>query len=142
MLCGLSKFSGKVVCQRGSSPKFQVLNNGLMTAQSVDSFLQAQQNPERWGRIAESGIGAHLANAALADDYRLFYWREASKELDYVLQKGNRILAIEVRTGHRPTALLGMAAFDKIYAPAKKFLIGTRGMSFEEFLRVRVAELF
>lgn len=142
MLCGLSKFSGKVVRQRGSSPKFQVLNNGLMTAQSADSFLQAQENPERWGRIAESAIGAHLANGALTGDYRLFYWREASKEVDYVLQKGNRILAIEVKSGHRPAALPGMAAFDKIYAPAKKFRIGTSGMSFEEFLSVRVAEFF
>jgi len=34
MLCGLSKFSSEVVRQRGSSPKLQVLNNGLMTAQS------------------------------------------------------------------------------------------------------------
>ena len=142
MLCGLSKFSGNVVRQRGSSPKFQVLNNGLMTAQSADSFLQAQENPERWGRIAESAIGAHLANGALAGDYRLFYWCEASKEVDYVLQKGNRILAIEVKSGCRPAALPGMAAFDKIYAPAKKFLIGTGGMSFEEFLSVRVSEFF
>jgi hypothetical protein len=82
------------------------------------------------------------ANGALTGDYRLFYWREASKEVDYVLQKGNRILAIEVKSGHRPAALPGMAAFDKIYAPAKKFRIGTSGMSFEEFLTVRVAEFF
>ena len=142
MLCGLSKFSGKVVRQRGSSPKFLVLNNGLMTAQSADSFLLAQQNPERWGRIVESAIGAHLANGALAGDYRLFYWREASQEVDYVLQKGNRIIAMEVKSGQRPAALPGMAAFDKIYAPARKFLIGTGGMSFGEFLSVRPAELF
>jgi len=142
MLCGLSKFSGNVIRQRGSSPKFQVLNNGLMTAQSAGSFLQAQEDPAQWGRIAESAIGAHLANGALAGYYRLFYWREASKEVDFVLQRGNRILAIEVKSGQRPVALPGMAAFDKIYAPAKKFLIGTNGMSFEEFLSVRVAELF
>jgi predicted AAA+ superfamily ATPase len=142
MLCGLSKFSGKVVRERGSSPKFQVLNNGLMTAQAAGSFLLAQQNPERWGRIAESAIGAHLANGAMAGDYGLFYWREASKEVDFVLQKGNRIVALEVKSGQRPTALPGMAAFDKIYSPAKKLLIGTGGMSFKEFLTLRPAELF
>jgi predicted AAA+ superfamily ATPase len=113
-----------------------------MTAQSADSFLQARENPERWGSIAESAIGAHLANGALTGDYRLFYWREASKEVDYVLQKGNRILALEVKSGHRPTARPGMAAFDRIYAPAKKFLVGTSGMSFKEFLSVRAAEFF
>jgi hypothetical protein len=78
----------------------------------------------------------------LAGDYRLFYWRDASKEVDYVLQKGNRILAIEVKSGPQRGALPGMAAFDKIYAPAKKFLIGTGGMSFEEFLSVRAEEFF
>jgi hypothetical protein len=35
-----------------------------------------------------------------------------------------------------------MAAFDKIYAPAKKFRLGTGGMPFEEFLRARVSEFF
>ncbi len=142
MLCGLSKFSGEVVRQRGSSPRFQVLNNGLMTAQTADSFLPVQRKPERWGRIAESAIGAHLANAALTGEYRLFYWRDASREVDYVLQKGNRILAIEVKSGRQRTALPGMAAFDKIYAPAKKLLIGTSGMSFGEFLSVRPEEFF
>jgi hypothetical protein len=142
MLCGLPKFSGRVVRQRGSSPKFQVLNNGLMTAQANDSFLQVQLNPERWGRITESAVGAHLANGALAGDYRLFYWRDASREVDYVLQKGDRLLAIEVKSGCQQTALPGMAAFDKLYAPAKKLLIGTGGMSFEEFLSVWPEEFF
>jgi hypothetical protein len=141
MLCGLSKFSGEVVRQRGSSPKFQVLNNGLMTAQSADSFPQALQNPERWGRIAESGIGAHLANGALAGEYELFYWRDAAKEVDFVLRKGGSVLALEIKTGQRRMSLPGMAAFDKIYLPKKKLLVGTGGIPFEEFLGIPVPEL-
>jgi predicted AAA+ superfamily ATPase len=113
-----------------------------MTAQSEDLFLLAQESPERWGRIAKSAVGAHLANGAFTGNYRLFYWREASQEVDYVLQKGNRILAIEVKSGRRPAARPGMTAFDKIYAPAKKFRIGTGGMSFAEFLSARVAKFF
>ena len=142
MLCGLSKFSGEVVRQRGSSPKFQVLNNGLMTSQSADTFPQARQNPERWGRIAESEIGAHLANGALAGEYELFYWREAAKEVDFVLRKGDQVLALEIKTGRRRMSLPGMAAFDKIYAPKKKLLVGTGGIPFEEFLGIPVPELF
>jgi len=91
MLCGLSKFSGKVVRERGSSPKFQVLNNGLMTAQAAGSFLLAQQNPERWGGSLNRHRGAS-GNGAMAGDYGLFYWREASKEVDFVLQKGTELL--------------------------------------------------
>jgi uncharacterized protein len=145
MLCGLPKFSGEVVRQRGSSPKFQVLNNALMTAQSVvsfgSSFLQARRDPERWGRIAESAIGAHLANGAAMGEYELFYWREVSKEVDFVLRKGGKVLALEVKAGNRRTSLPGMAAFDKAFGPAKKLLVGTGGIPFEEFLSISPAAL-
>jgi predicted AAA+ superfamily ATPase len=141
MLCGLSKFSGEVVRQRGSSPKFQVLNNGLMTAQSAITFLETRRDPERWGRIAESAIGAHLANGAQMGEYELFYWREASKEVDFVLRRGNRLLALEVKAGNRRTSLPGMAAFDKTFGHTRKLLVGTGGIPFEEFLRIPPATL-
>jgi len=142
MLCGLSKFSGEVVRQRGSSPKLQVLNNGLMTAQSPGSFASARQDPERWGRIAESAIGAYLANGALADDFELFYWREASREVDFVLRKRNQLIALEVKAGNRPMTLPGIAAFDRVYAPQRKLLVGAGGIPFEEFLEIPPLDLF
>ena len=136
MLCGLSKFSGEVVRQRGSSPKFQVLNNALMTAQSATSYIEARRDPERWGRIAESAIGAHLANGAQMGDYELFYWREVSKEVDFVLRKGGKVLALEVKAGNRRTSLPGMVAFDKAFGPTRKLLVGNGGIPFEEFLQI------
>jgi predicted AAA+ superfamily ATPase len=136
MLCGLPKFSGEVVRQRGSSPKFQVLNNALMTAQSAISFTEARRDPERWGRIAESAIGAHLANGAQMGEYELFYWREVSKEVDFVLRRGDKVLALEVKSGNRRTSLPGMTAFDKAFGPAKKLLVGTGGIPIEEFLQI------
>jgi predicted AAA+ superfamily ATPase len=142
MLCGLSKFSSEVVRQRNSSPKLQVLNNGLMTAQSAGKFTESRGDPERWGRIAESAIGAYLANAALAGDFEIFYWREASKEVDFVLRKGKQVIALEVKAGNRSTTLPGIAAFDKIYSPRKKLLVGTGGIPFEEFLCVPAMDLF
>jgi predicted AAA+ superfamily ATPase len=136
MLCGLPKFSGEVVRQRGSSPKFQVLNNALMTAQSATTFLETRRDPERWGRVAESAVGAHLANGAQMGDYELFYWREVSKEVDFVLRRGDKVLALEVKAGNRRTSLPGMAAFEKAFGPAKKLLVGTGGIPFEEFLQI------
>jgi predicted AAA+ superfamily ATPase len=135
MLCGLSKFSGEVV-QRGSSPKFQVLNNALMTAQSAIPFTEARRDPERWGRIAESAIGAHLANGAQMGEYELFYWREVSREVDFVLRRGDKVLALEVKAGNRRTSLPGMVAFDKAFGPTRKLLVGTGGIPFEEFLLI------
>jgi len=44
MLKGISKFSGKKVMQRGSSPKLQVLNTALMTSQSRFSYASARKD--------------------------------------------------------------------------------------------------
>jgi len=46
MLTGLQKYSGKAVRQRGSSPKLQVLNTALMTAQSGLSPDEARADRE------------------------------------------------------------------------------------------------
>ena len=61
LLTGLAKFSGRAVRQRGSSPKLQVLNTALMSAQSGLSFEEAR---------ADRATGAHLANAAAAGPSR------------------------------------------------------------------------
>src|SRR6058998_4018897 len=57
LLVGLAKFSGRAVRQRGSSPKLQVLNTALMSAQSGLSLEEARAEPEFWGRIVESAVG-------------------------------------------------------------------------------------
>ena len=141
MLCGLPKFAGEIVRQRGPSPKLQVLNNGLMAAQSVTTFLVSRSDPERWGRIAESAMGAYLANSAQMGEYELFYWREVSKEVDFVLRKGDKTLALEVKAGNRRTSLPGMAAFDKAFGSTRKMLVGTGGIPFEEFLLIQPSSL-
>jgi predicted AAA+ superfamily ATPase len=141
MLCGLAKFSGETVRQRASSPKLQVLNNALMNAQAVSSFSEVRGNPERWGRIAESGIGAYLADGASTGEYELYYWREASKEVNFVLRRGDKTLALEVKAGNRRTSLPGMEAFEKVYGKTRKLLVGNGGIPFEEFLLISPAQL-
>jgi len=113
----------------------------LAGARQVGKTTLARQDPERWGRIAASAIGAHLANGAQMDEYQLFYWREGSKEVDFVLRRGDKVLALEVKAGNRRTTLPGIAAFEKAHGPAKKLLLGTGGISFEEFLRISPAAL-
>lgn len=136
MLRGLQKFAGEVVRQRASSPKLHVLNTALMSAQSDRSFAEARAQPEWWGRLAESAVGAHLINGFAGDDRAIHYWRESGKEVDFVLGKPGRLAAIEVKSGRRREVLPGMAAFDKAYAPQLKLLVGTGGMPIEEFLRI------
>lgn len=142
MICGLGKFSGHIVKQRGSSPKLQVLNNALMTAQATSEFAETRQDPERWGRVVESSVGAYLADGAMRGEYELFYWREVSKEVDFVLRSGEKVLALEVKAGNRRTTLPGMAEFDKAFGPARKLLVGGGGIPLEEFFRIPQESLF
>jgi hypothetical protein len=133
LLTGLAKYSGRAVRQRGSSPKLQVLNTALMSAQSGLSFEEAGADREYWGRLVESAVGAHLANAATAGDCELFYWREGDREVDFVLRSGRAVTAIEVKSGRR-SGQSGMAAFAKAHRPSRSLLVGSDGIPIEAFL--------
>jgi predicted AAA+ superfamily ATPase len=143
MLRGISKYSGQMVRQRGSIPKLQVFNTGLTSAQAAMTFARVRHHPDYWGRLVESAVGAHLAGAVLTgyiDD--IFYWRERNKEVDFVLRYGTRIVALEVKSGHRKQDLPGMTAFDKAFRPTRTFVVGTGGIPIEEFLQIPPWELF
>ena len=134
MLTGLQKYSGAAVRQRGSSPKLQVLNTALMTAQSGLSPAEVRADREYLGRLVESAIGAHLANAAAAGECELFYWRERSREVDFVVRRGRTVVAIEVKSGRPPDAFSGLSAFSEAFSPARTLLVGGDGIPVEEFL--------
>ena len=134
MLSGLPKY-GSASRQRGSSPKLLALNTALMTAGGGHSFEATQADPQLWGRLVETAVGAHLANNAAPG--RICYWRQGSREVDYVVTPtvaGGRSLAIEVRSGRSRESQSGLAAFDRIEPGARRLLIGDRGMSLADFL--------
>jgi hypothetical protein len=134
MVCGLQKYAGDVARQRGSSPKLQVLNTALMTAQSGVTLEEARADREFWGRLVESSMGAHLANAAAAGECTLYYWRDRNQEVDFVVRAGRRLTAIEVKSGRAPEAHAGMAAFTAAFKPQRTLLVGGDGIELEEFL--------
>jgi hypothetical protein len=134
MVCGLQKYAGDVARSRGSSPKFQVLNTALITAQSGLTLAEARSDPEFWGRLVESAVGAHLANAALPGAFHLFYWRERSHEVDFVARMGGTLTSIEVKSGRAPRAHPGTAAFAATFKPQRTLLVGAGGVAVDEFL--------
>lgn len=133
-VCGLQKFAGAQVRQRGSSPKLQVLNSALIGAQSGMTLAEARADPAFWGRIVESAAGAHLANAAAAGECELFYWRDRNREVDFVVRAGRTVTAIEVKSGRSRDTLPGMEAFSAAFKPKRKLLVGGDGIALEEFL--------
>ncbi len=134
MVTGLSKYAGQAARRRGSSPKLQVLNTALMTAQSGISLEETRGDPESWGRLVESAVGAHLANAAAAGVCEVYYWRERNREVDFVVRAGRRLTAIEVKSGKAPSALPGITAFARAFKPWRSLLVGDDGIQLEDFL--------
>jgi len=139
MLKGISKFSGKKVMQRGSSPKLQVLNTALMSSQSRLSYASAKKDRDYWGRLVESAVGAHLLNGAEGTMMEIYYWRDRGHEVDFVLQSGERIVSVEVKSGRARSDYSGMDAFVKIFQPFRKFLVGGQGITLEEYLATPIS---
>lgn len=134
MLTGLHKFSAQRVRERASSPKFQVLNTALVSAQAPVTFEVARKDRESWGRLVESAVGAHLINSAAGTGVEVFYWRERNHEVDFVLRSGKTTVAIEVKSGSHKEGLPGMDAFDKAFKPKRKLLVGEDAIPLEKFL--------
>ena len=134
MLAGLSKYAQGQVRQRASSPKLQVLNTALMSAQDPRSITQAREDGNYWGRLVESSLGAHLLNTSFGTGISVTYWRERNHEVDFVLQQGTTTVAIEVKSGARRMALPGMEAFVKQFSPKRQLLVGGGGIPLEDFL--------
>jgi hypothetical protein len=134
IMTGLQKYSGDVARRRGSSPKFQVHNTALLSAFSGMSPKEAKKDLQFRGRLVESAVGAHLINAAAANELEICYWRDRNREVDFVIKTGRRIVGIEVKSGRRKEALPGMAAFAAAFNPDRTLLVGGDGIPVEEFL--------
>jgi len=140
MLCGISKYAGQQVRQRGSSPKFQVVNMALMSALSKRNYEALHSDPELWGRWVESAVGAYLMNSSIEHGFELFYWRDRGREVDFIVRHKGRLLAIEVKSHKRQTALPGMDAFVKAFHPEKVLLVGGDGVDIKLFLSMDVQQ--
>lgn len=147
LLGGLQKYSGSGQRTRASSPKFQVYNNALMATTSPKTFKEALAAPDVWGRFVESCVGTHLLNNSHLEAYKLFYWRDGNDEVDYVISNGDKLCAIEVKSGSRTTNY-GMAAFKAKYPRAKLYVVSSQDSArsgcipLKEFLTFSPTELF
>jgi predicted AAA+ superfamily ATPase len=137
LITGLPKYSGQRARQRGSSPKLLVMNTALMSVSSGLRFAEARNDPQRWGRLAESAVGATLVNGLTGSQVDLFYWAARNREVDFVGARGKTLVTLEVETGVRREALPGVSAFASKYPVTTKLLVGTGGIPIEEFLLAR-----
>ncbi len=141
LLGGIEKFALTTIRKRSSSPKFQVHNNALISAQMNEKLTDVRLQPDIWGRMVESAIGAHFLNHSIREDFSVYYWRERNDEVDFVLEKRGKVVAVEVKTTQYKTKK-GMDAFKRRFNPYKIYLIGEDSLPWDEFLRINPVELF
>lgn len=134
LVSGIQKFSGQKIRQRGSSPKLQILNTALMSCHSGLTFEEAQRDRDYWGRLVESAVGAYLLNGIQGTSWEVFYWREGSLEVDFVIRNGKKVIALEVKSGRKKESLPGMGAFTQNFKTHRQLVVGNQGVSLEEFL--------
>ncbi len=135
LLAGLAKHSGSHVSTRASSPKLNVLNTALMAVASGYAFREARADRTFWGRIVESAVGAHLLNTVrFSTEVR--YWRQSDLEVDFVLRRGARTIAIEVKAGKGPFRTPGLEAYGKRFDPYRTLVVGEGQIPLDDFLSV------
>lgn len=142
LLTGLQKFANQNVRRKGSSPKFAVYNNALMSAQSGKNFLEVMSDKAFVGRLVESAVAAHLLNSIRGTQIELFYWREGDKEVDFVLQLGEKLIAVEVKSNQESIQHSGIDSFVKQFHPDRILLVGDQGIPLKSFLSTTPNSLF
>ena len=109
----LEKYSAKKVITKSSTPKILPLAPCLYYLEILDEYKK-----EELGRVFELIVGAQLVRI----DESLYYWREGSDEVDFVLKKGRKLYGIEVKSG-RKKSQKGLEKFKDKFPEAKLIMI-------------------
>ena len=133
MVCGLPKFAIDKARRRASIPKYQVYNNALLSLYCEHDFASARADHQLWGRLYESAVGAHIINCAYTSHFDVYYWRDGNKEVDFVLVRNSRVVAVEVKSNHQKDTA-GLHAFQDMYHPHRTLVVGDEGLALETFL--------
>ncbi len=145
LIAGITKYSGEKLRQRNAPPKLNVLNTSFQSISSGKNFQQAKADSSLWGHLVESCVGAHLINSA-GPSTTVHYWRDNNLEIDFILQKGDQLIAIEVKSGRvKPNARKGLREFSNRHSgprQVKTILIGDGDLELEDALNKSTDEWF
>lgn len=123
MIAALPKYDEKKLVRRKSSPRLMVFDTSLVTALSDKGRERLLNEPDLRGHLVESSVGAYLLARAPEEGFEVRWWREGNNEVDFVLQRGDALAAIEVKGG-RETRQSGMAKFLAAHPRARRIVVG------------------
>lgn len=137
LLSGLKKYSDKLLEAKTSSPRLLVHDTSLMVAVSGEDRFALLEDPDRRGHLVESAVGAYLLARGRKDHFDLYWWRDGSAEVDFVIKKGRKRTALEVKSG-RPKRTKGLGEFVSRYPGTYSLIIGSEQFPIEDFLLGKV----
>lgn len=140
LLAGLQKYANDEARRYQSVPKFQVYNNALLTAYRGAIYEKDRIDPQIWGQWVESAVGAYLLGGAEEAGYNVYYWRERSDEVDYIIVRQGETIALEVKSGRRGMNS-GLPKFCDNFHPRRALVIGTDGIPFNDFFHIQIEDL-
>ncbi|OGQ33358.1 MAG: hypothetical protein A3F16_03240 [Deltaproteobacteria bacterium RIFCSPHIGHO2_12_FULL_43_9] len=91
LFCRLEKYTRKKHLTKGSSPKI------IPMAPCFYTLLAQQVGDNKKGRVFEATVGAAL----MQETGKLYYWREAAFEVDFIFENSKGLFAIEVKSGRK-----------------------------------------
>lgn len=134
LLTGLSKYETKDINARASSPRLLAYDPALMSATWSEARERLLGIPVNRGHLVESAVGARLLARKDRERFEVGWWREGNLEVDFILKKGEELIALEVKSG-RVKATGGMQAFRKLHPTARPMVVGDVNTPLETFLR-------
>ncbi|MDR1928301.1 MAG: ATP-binding protein [Oscillospiraceae bacterium] len=133
MLTGLQNYSGNQIRAKKSSPRFMIFDTSLLTYASGTNRRRLLENATDKGRLVESAVGAYLLARGKEEGFEVYWWRDKSDEVDFVIKKGAAVTALEVKSG-RVKNVGGSLVFKKRYPEALSLIIGSANTPLEDFL--------
>lgn len=133
LLSGLRKYDEKPLRSKTSSPRLLVHDTSLMTAASEEDAEALFANPAQKGHLIETAAGAYLLERSRQERFSVRWWRDRNDEVDFVIMKGRKRTAIEVKGGHTRRTK-GLGAFVEKYPGTYVLIVGAESCPLEEFL--------
>lgn len=137
ILRGLFKYDEKLLKVRGSSPRLLAFDPSLLAVASAKSREQLMNERDTYGHIIESAVGSYLLARSLSEGFDLYWWREGDREVDYIIRKGTKRTAIEVKSG-RIKSRNGIKAFLESHPGTYALVVGGNDYTVEDFLLDRI----
>jgi len=137
ILCGLPKYSSNKIKTKQSSPRFMVYDTSLLIWAAGTSRRRLIESPDARGHLIESAVGAYLLARGKEEGFSVYWWREREKEVDFVIESGNSLTSIEVKSG-RIKHTGGSMEFKKLYPDALSLVMGSANCGLEDFLTGKI----